>query len=116
MMKQRNHLKGASAIIEKDLLSGRLADLTDADMLMILTNDEHVVIGYDSDSPTVLKQITAAEAMEHIRNHEFGENKMLPKIEASVHFVSQKSGRSAVITSLDKARDAYLGKTGTVIS
>lgn len=116
VMKQRNHLKGASAIIEKDLLSGRLADLTDADMLMILTNDEHVVIGYDSDSPTVLKQITAAEAMEHIRNHEFGENKMLPKIEASVHFVSQKPGRSAVITSLDKARDAYLGKTGTIIS
>ena len=40
---------------------------------------------------------------------------MLPKIEASVNFVLQKPGRRAVITSIDKALDAYLGKTGTVI-
>jgi carbamate kinase len=41
---------------------------------------------------------------------------MLPKIEASVNFVSQKPGRKAIITSIDKAKDACHGKTGTVIS
>ena len=40
---------------------------------------------------------------------------MLPKIEASINFVSRKEGRTAVITSIDKAVDAYRGKTGTVI-
>ena len=116
VLKQGSNLKGASAVIEKDLISGRLADLTDADMLMILTNEEFVCIDYNSDSPVPLKHMTPQEAMEHVKNNEFGKNKMLPKIEASVHFVAQKPGRQAVITSIDKAKDAYLGKTGTVIS
>ena len=116
VLKQGSTLKGAGAVIEKDLVSGRLADLTDADMLMILTNEEYVNIHYDSDNPLPLKHMTPAEALMHIENNEFGQNKMLPKIEASLHFVSQKQGRQAVITSIDKAKEAYLGKTGTVIS
>jgi carbamate kinase len=115
VLKQGSSLKGASAVIEKDLVSGRLADLTDADMLMLLTNDEFVNIGCDTDHPTPLHQITPGEAMQHIQNNEFGKNKMLPKIEASVHFVTQKPGRQAIITSTEKAKDAYLGKTGTII-
>lgn len=116
VLRQRNNLKGASAVIEKDLVSGRLADLTDSDMLMILTNDEFVTIGLGTGHPQDLSHLTVAEALTHIRNNEFGKNKMLPKIEASINFVSQKEGRLAVITSIDKAKDAYLGKTGTVIT
>lgn len=116
VLKQRNNLKGASAIIEKDAVSGRLADLTDADMLLLLSNEEYVLLGYETDSPRPVEHMTVPEALDHIRNQEFGTNKMLPKIEAAVHFVSQKKNRTAVITSLDRARDAYLGRTGTVIS
>jgi carbamate kinase len=83
---------------------------------MILTNDEYVCIHYDSEQPLALEHMTTAEALTHIANHEFGANKMLPKIEASVNFVSQKPGRKAIITSIDKAKDACHGKTGTVIS
>ena len=115
VLKQGSKLKGASAVIEKDLVSGLLADLTDADMLMLLTNEEFVNIKYGTDKETPLERITAEEARVHIANHEFGETKMLPKIEASINFVSRKEGRTAVITSIDKAVDAYLGKTGTVI-
>lgn len=116
VLKQGNKLKGASAIIEKDLTSGKLADLTDADILMILTNEEYVCIDYKSDAPVPLKEITAAEARQHIENHEFGEAAMLPKIDASVNFVSQKPGRKAIITSIEHALEALQGKTGTVIS
>ncbi|MCD7737276.1 MAG: carbamate kinase [Lachnospiraceae bacterium] len=116
VLKQRNHLKGASAVIEKDAVSGRLADLVDADLLLILTNEEFVYLGYETENPQPLHEMNVQEALRHIQNEEFGRDKMLPKVEASVHFVSQKEGRSAIITSLDKARDAYLGKTGTVIS
>ena len=115
VLKQGSTLKGASAVIEKDLVSGLLADLTDADMLMILTNEEFVNIKYGTDKETPLKHITPEETRVHIANHEFGETKMLPKIEASINFVSRKEGRTAVITSIDKAVDAYRGKTGTVI-
>ncbi|MCD8103740.1 MAG: carbamate kinase [Lachnospiraceae bacterium] len=116
VLKQRNQLKGASAVIEKDAVSGRLADLVDADLLLILTNEEFVYLGYESEHPQPVREMSIPEALQHIRNEEFGKDKMLPKIEASVHFVSQKAGRSAIITSLDMAKDAYLGKTGTVIS
>ena len=116
VLKQGSNLKGASAVIEKDLVSGRLADLTDADMLMLLTDEEFVIIGYGTDNPVPLEHLTPAEALKHVEHNEFGINKMLPKIEASVHFVTQKAGRTAIITSIDKAKDAYLGKTGTVIS
>ena len=115
VLKQGSNLKGASAVIEKDLVSGLLADLTDADMLMILTNEEFVNIKYGTDKETPLKHITPEEARVHITNHEFGETKMLPKIEASINFVSREEGRTAVITSIDKAVVAYRGKTGTVI-
>ncbi len=116
VLRQGCCLKGASAVIEKDLASGLLADETDADMLMLLTNEEFVNIRYGTEEETSLGTITADEARAHIANKEFGENKMLPKIEASVNFVSRKKGRIAVITSIDKACDAYHGKTGTVIT
>ena len=38
---------------------------------------------------------------------------MLPKIQASVEFVEGRPDRRAVITSIGKAKDGYLGKTGT---
>ncbi|MCD8338423.1 MAG: carbamate kinase [Lachnospiraceae bacterium] len=116
VLKQRNNLKGASAVIEKDAVSGRLADLVDADLLLILTNEEYVYLGYGSENPQPIHEMNVSEALQHIHNEEFGKDQMLPKVEASVHFVSQKAGRSAVITSLDKAKDAYLGRTGTVIA
>ncbi|MCD8074267.1 MAG: carbamate kinase [Lachnospiraceae bacterium] len=116
VLKQRNNLKGASAVIEKDAVSGRLADLVDADLLLILTNEEYVYLGYGSENPQAIHQMNISEALQHIHNGEFGKDQMLPKVEASVHFVSQKAGRSAIITSLDKAKDAYLGRTGTVIA
>ncbi|MCD8012988.1 MAG: carbamate kinase [Lachnospiraceae bacterium] len=115
VLKQRNHLKGASAVIEKDAVSGRLADLVDADQLLILTNEEFVYLGYESEHPQPIREMNVSEALQYIQNGEFGTDKMLPKIEASVHFVSQKEGRSATITSIETAKEAYLGKTGTVI-
>jgi carbamate kinase len=40
---------------------------------------------------------------------------MLPKIEASVAFVSGRKGRKAIITKLDQAVQGLKGKTGTII-
>ena len=47
---------------------------------------------------------------------QFEANTMLPKVEASVEFVEKREGRKAVITSIDKAVEGYLGKTGTIIT
>ena len=116
VMEQGSELKGASAIIEKDYAAGKLAELIDADALIILTNEEYVCIDYKSETPKELHQITSAEAQEHIDHQEFGETAMLPKIRASVDFVASGNDRKAIITNMEHACDAYLGKTGTVIT
>ena len=115
VMEQNNALKGASAIIEKDYAAGKLAEETDADILMILTNDEKVDIDIHTDHPTSLGRITTEEAAEHISKNQFGKAAMLPKIQASIDFVNGRKGREAIITNLDHALDAIQGNAGTVI-
>jgi len=115
VLKQGSRLKSASAIIEKDLTAGKLADMTDADILMILTNEEYVLIHYNTDHPEALTHVSAAQARRCMEDGEFGEAGMLPKIEAAVNFISQKAGRRAIITSIDHALEALEGRTGTMI-
>ncbi len=115
VLRQGTNLKGASAVIEKDRTAGKLAEATDADILMIFTNEPFVSIGFGTDREESLGEITAEEAKAHIAANEFGEASMLPKIEASVSFVNGHPGRRAVITSIDCALDALQGKTGTII-
>ena len=115
VLEQGPELKGASAVIEKDLTSGKLAQLLDADELMILTSVEKVAVGYHTQNEKVLDTITVEEAKNYMEQGQFEQNTMLPKMQASVEFVEGKEGRKAVITSIDKAVEGYLGKTGTVI-
>ena len=114
VLEQGEVLKGASAVIEKDLLSGLLAEELHADELMILTSVEHVSLSYQSGEATPLGRLTVAEAEQHMEQGQFEKGTMLPKIEASVSFL-KKGGKRAVITSIDKAREGYLGRTGTII-
>ena len=116
VMAQGNTLKGASAIIEKDYAAGKLAELTDADVLMFITADKQVDIDIDTDHPTLLGAISVAEAKEHVAQNQFGEAAMLPKIQASIDFLTQKEGREAIITNLEHAAAAVAGKGGTHIS
>ena len=44
VIREGNHLRGASAVIDKDWASARLAEMIDADMLIILTAVEKVAI------------------------------------------------------------------------
>lgn len=108
-------LRGASAVIEKDYASGRMAELLNADELIILTSVEHVSVGYNTDQESPLGHITAAEAEAYAKDGQFEPNTMLPKIEAGLSFLAKGNERRVVITSIDKALDGYLGKTGTII-
>ena len=115
VLEQGTELKGASAVIEKDYTSGRLAEQLDADELLILTSVEKVSVNFHKQDEEQLGEISVAQAKEYMAEGQFEANTMLPKIHASVEFVEQGEGKKAVITSIDKAVDAYLGRTGTVI-
>lgn len=116
VLEQGTHLRGASAVIEKDSATAKLADMVDADMILFLTGVEKVALNYNTPSEVLLDSITVAEATKYIKEGHFPETSMLPKIEASIEFVEKKEGRSAIITHLAKAKDAIKKKTGTIIT
>ena len=115
VIRQGNHLKGASAVIDKDFASCLLAEELDADYLIILTAVEKAAIHYGTPQVEWLDDLTTAEAEEYIREGQFAPGSMLPKVQAAVRFADSKEGRTALITLLEKAKDGILGKTGTRI-
>jgi carbamate kinase len=114
VMEQGEALRGAGAVIEKDMIGERMAELLHADELYMLTSVENAKIGYNTDSPKPLGKITVEQAKVYIEDGQFEPGTMLPKIEAAVNFI-EKGGSRAIITSIEKARDAYLGRCGTII-
>lgn len=115
VLKQGHSLKGASAVIEKDLSAGKLAELIQADQLIFLTSVEHVVLNLGCENETDLNTLSTEDAENYIAQNQFGETSMLPKIEASIEFIEKGNGRQALITSYDKLKEALKGQTGTVI-
>lgn len=113
--RQGNHLKGASAVIDKDFASCLLAEQLDADYLIILTAVEKVAIHFGKPDQQWLDSLTVEQAEQYIEEGEFAPGSMLPKVQAAVKFAKSKPGRNALITLLEKARDGIQGNTGTRI-
>ncbi|MDO4810819.1 MAG: carbamate kinase [Eubacteriales bacterium] len=108
-------VSGTPAVIDKDFGSELLAELLDADMLIILTAVEKVAINFNKPDQKGLDDLTPAEASEYIAQNQFAKGSMLPKVQAAVKFAESKPGRTALITLLEKAKDGIAGKTGTRI-
>lgn len=116
VLEQGTVLKGASAIIEKDLTAAKLAELLHADTLLFLTGVEKVALNYGTENEKFLDSITSEEAAEYMKDGYFAKGAMLPKVSAAVSFVNEDSSRKAIITKIDRGIDALAGKTGTVIT
>ena len=116
VVRNGNHLKGASAVIDKDFASCLLAKELDADFLIILTAVEKVAINFGTPEEQWLDHISTEEAKRYISEGHFAPGSMLPKVQAAVDFAASKPGRQALITLLEKAKDGINGITGTRIS
>ena len=114
-MEQGVDLRGASAVIEKDLISSLLAISLNADMLMLLTSVDAVTLNYKSDNEKSLGRITVRQARNYCQENQFEQGSMLPKMEAAIEFTEMNTDRTAVITSIPRAKAAYQGKAGTII-
>ena len=115
VMEQGIDLHGASAIIEKDLASGLLAESLNADTLLILTSVEKVSLDLGTDKERPIDTLTAEEAEKYISEDHFAKGSMLPKIQAGISFIHQGEGRRTIITDIAHTRDGYLEKTGTIL-
>ena len=84
-------------------------------MLVILTAVEKVAINFGKPDQKGLDTLTPDEARKYIDEKQFAPGSMLPKVQACVDFASSGTGRTAMITLLEKAKDGIMGKTGTQI-
>ncbi|VXC90454.1 amino acid (carbamate) kinase [Enterobacterales bacterium 8AC] len=109
-------LRGVDAVIDKDWASSRLAEMIDADALIILTTVEKVAINFGKPDVKWLDNLTVAEVNRYIAEEQFAKGSMLPKIEAALAFAQSKPGRVSLITKLETAKQGIEGKTGTSIS
>ena len=115
VIRRDGRLAGTPAVIDKDFGSELLAELLDADMLIILTAVEKVAINFNKPDQRGLDDLTPGEAYRYIGENQFAKGSMLPKVQAAVKFAESKAGRTALITLLEKAKDGIEGKTGTRI-
>ena len=114
VLQQGAKLKGASAIIEKDLTSKKLAELLDADTLLFLTGVDYVYKNFNTEKEEPLLELTLDETQELIENGHFTSGSMLPKVQAAASFVALDPKHKAIIANLTKAKSAVRGKSGTL--
>ncbi|MGO2082984.1 carbamate kinase [Vagococcus sp.] len=115
VVKEENTYYGVDAVIDKDYSSEKLAELVSADIFIILTAVDQVFINYGTEEEKGLDKITKNEVERLIAEEQFGEGSMLPKIQASLDFVTHASNKKAIITSIEQINNALSGRGGTVI-
>ncbi|MGL5312568.1 MAG: carbamate kinase [Peptostreptococcaceae bacterium] len=109
-------LYGVAAVIDKDKSSAKLAKDLDAKMLVILTAVDRVCINFNKPNQQELANINLEQAAKYIQEGHFAKGSMLPKVEACIDFVENSTNGKALITSLERAKEALHGETGTIIS
>ena len=114
--RQGNHLKGASAVIDKDFASELLAENLNADFLIILTAVDYVYTQFGKENQKALTEVNENQMIDYVNQGEFAKGSMLPKVIACMSFLDHNPKGTALITSLNGLEDALDGKLGTRIT
>ncbi|MEI6850786.1 MAG: carbamate kinase [Candidatus Saccharibacteria bacterium] len=114
IMTENEGLHGIEAVIDKDFSAAVVADLINADKLVILTAVDAAMINYGKPDQQSIGEIDKATMQEYVLQGHFSSGSMLPKVQAALQFVN-KPGRTAVIASLEHATEAVGGSIGTII-
>ena len=120
VLTEQGHWSGVAAVIDKDLTSAMLAAHLHADALIMLTGVERVALDFNKPSQRWLDHMTLAEARQHSADGQFPPGSMGPKIQAAITYLEESpeanhEGR-VIITSLEQAFNALMGRAGTHIT
>lgn len=106
-------LEGVAAVIDKDNASAKLAEIVNADILVILTAVDNVFINFGKPNAEALGEVSIERLNTLIEEKQFAEGSMLPKIKACIAFAKNK--KISVIASLNNAEKAFNLEAGTII-
>lgn len=107
-------LSGVEAVIDKDFSAAVVADMTQADALVILTAVDAAMIHFGEPDQAVIHETDLQTMRGYVDSGYFAPGSMLPKVQAALKFLEQP-GRTAVIGSLDNAVDVVMQRSGTII-
>ncbi len=114
------HWSGVAAVIDKDLTSAMLAAHLHADALIMLTGVERVALDYNLPTQRWLDHLTLDEARQHAAEGQFPPGSMGPKIQAAITYLEESPEANhdgeVIITSLEQAFNALMGRAGTHIT
>ena len=103
------HLRGASAVIDKDFCSCLIAQQVNADVLIILTAVEKCAIHFGTPEQQWLDHITPEQARRYCAEGQFAPGSMLPKVEAAIQFARICSRPPVVDHTFGKSKRRYRG-------
>lgn len=112
VIKEGKQLSGVEAVIDKDLASSKLGEQIGADILLIATDVEKVALNYGKSNQKFLDRVSISEAKNYLKEGHFPAGSMQPKVEAVINFL-EAGGEQAIITSIEKIKEALEGKAGT---
>lgn len=107
--------QGVDGVIDKDFVMSKIADLVDADILIILTNVDSVFVNFNKPNQKSLGVTTVAELEQYIAEKQFSAGSMLPKVQAAINFVKSGKNRKAIIAKLDNLSEVIAEKSGTIV-
>ncbi|MGV8956672.1 carbamate kinase [Lactococcus lactis] len=114
VIETKDGYEGVEAVIDKDFSAAKVAELVEADNLLILTAVDNVFVNFNKPNQKKLETVTMAEMKAYIEEGQFAAGSMLPKVEAAMEFVA-RTGRPATITSLENLEDFLNNDSGTKI-
>ena len=114
VVKDGDRLVGKEAVIDKDFGASKIAQLVNADKLIILTSVGGAFYNFGKPDQTEVFDVAVDDIQKHIDNEEFAKGSMMPKVQAAVAFV-RATGKPAVIGALDDVKEIIAGEKGTVI-
>ncbi|MEG1257055.1 carbamate kinase [Clostridium sp.] len=115
VVRENEEVMGVPAVIDKDFAAEKLAEILDADCLLILTAVDRVCVNFNKPDQKELNEINIDDVNKYIEEGQFAPGSMLPKVEACKKFVMFNKDKIAMIASLSKAKDALKGLSGTKI-
>lgn len=114
VIKDNNNIRGVEAVIDKDRSAAMLAKMIRAEILLILTDVDCVSLNYGNIDQKNLASLSIEEAKKYLKEGQFPEGNMGPKIESAIDFI-EGGGRKTIIASIMNGFEALKGRSGTVI-
>lgn len=110
---EKNNVRPAEAVIDKDMASALLASRINADEFYILTDVPYIYINYRKPDQEIKEFLNYADALRYLDEGQFTKGSMAPKIQACLDFI-KNGGKKSIITEAFKLEDKKYGSKITM--